>query len=108
MEKLKPSALPLLPLVLHPSRPTVVWAPGGEVLAYNESKGWEQPNVCHAAPIRALDAYVDAASPVTRWLSAGDDKMLMTWLEKDGAWELQEKLGHSKKITAAVFDRPGD
>ncbi|CAJ1362496.1 unnamed protein product, partial [Effrenium voratum] len=25
----------------------------------------------------------------------------------DGAWELQEKLGHSKKITAAIFDRDG-
>eukprot|EP00931_Biecheleriopsis_adriatica_P081782 TRINITY_DN55123_c0_g1_i1.p1 TRINITY_DN55123_c0_g1~~TRINITY_DN55123_c0_g1_i1.p1 ORF type:complete len:354 (-),score=69.11 TRINITY_DN55123_c0_g1_i1:18-1079(-) len=112
----KTQGLPLLPLRVHPRRSsTLVWGAGRFVFAYDVARGeWEQRRKeLHSDTIRALDATrVVAGSGAesgekTRWLSAGDDKLLMISEEQGGEWTTTSKLSHQKKITAAVFDKDG-
>lgn len=106
-----PQSLPLLPLKVHPRRPsTAVWAVGRFVFAYDvQRRVWEQRRrELHLDVIRALDFFlVPGQESTTRWLSAGDDKAVVVWEEDGGDWQLGPKLSHSKKITAAIFDRAG-
>lgn len=114
----KPKALPLplLPLQVHPLRPdTAVWAVGKFLFAYDLARGvWEQSRrEIHEDTVRALDAHAVSSSapagtsPTTRWISAGDDKVLASWEEQGGEWKAGPKLSHSKKLTAAAFDPDG-
>eukprot|EP00434_Breviolum_minutum_P031132 symbB.v1.2.027531.t1/scaffold2833.1/size69328/3 len=107
----KPLALPVVPIVFHPLRPTVVWAVGSRVFAYDlHGKCWERRSAPGASTtaIRALDAAVTAVNGGVRWLTAGDDKLLTLWLEEEGAdWQQQEQLSCQKKLTTAIFDREG-
>ncbi|CAE7804069.1 wdr4, partial [Symbiodinium sp. CCMP2592] len=108
MAQKPPVSLPLLPLSLHPTRSTAVWAVGRFLFAYDLQLGtWQvRRRELHGEAIRALHAYTLAAGK-TVWLSAGDDKMVMTWTEEGGDWELQHSFSNPKKITAALFDKDG-
>jgi len=72
---------------------------------------WEQRRTgAHTEAVRALDVHVKEAEngpPQVRWVSAGDDKLVIVWDDKGGAWEKITSLSHVKKVTAAVFDSTG-
>ncbi|CAE7949655.1 wdr4, partial [Symbiodinium sp. KB8] len=108
MAQKPPVSLPLVPLSLHPTRSTAVWAVGRFLFAYDlQLCTWQvRRRELHREAIRALDACPQAAGK-TVWLSAGDDKMVMTWTEEGGDWELQNSFSNPKKITAALFDKDG-
>eukprot|EP00435_Cladocopium_sp_Y103_P007084 s587_g2.t1 len=105
----KPLALPVVPIVRHPTRPAVVWAVGSCVFSYDlQQKTCARPlGDGSSGAIRALDAR-NAAGRLT-WLTAGDEKLLTTWLEPEagGQWQQQEQLSCQKKLTCAIFDGDG-
>ncbi|CAL1169135.1 unnamed protein product [Cladocopium goreaui] len=107
----KPLALPVVPIVRHPTRPAVVWAVGSCVFFYDlQQKTCARPlGDGSSSAIRALDARHDAERGTLTWLTAGDEKLLTTWLETEagGQWQQQEQLSCQKKLAAAIFDGDG-
>lgn len=102
--------MPLLPLKLHPTRPsTIVWAAGRYLFAYDTAKkAWELPRSdVHADVVRCLDSSAVPSSEATRWVSGGDDKKVLVWDETGGSWEVASSFVHGKKITAVLFDAGG-
>ncbi|CAK9092916.1 tRNA (Guanine-N(7)-)-methyltransferase non-catalytic subunit wdr4 [Durusdinium trenchii] len=107
----KPLALPVVPIVLHPTRSSVVWAVGSRIFAYDlQLKAFEAKaaDLETLGPVRALDVWQGEGKLL--WLAAGDDKTVTTWLD-DGnhgsSWQIHETLSHQKKLTRAIFDRKG-